>query len=378
MVAKTARVVRIVADDLTGALDAASPFAAADRSLPVLWRRERAAGLDGSLALDLESRDGPFDHARRDILPGVFAGASVAFAKVDSLLRGEPAREIAACLDAGRFERALIAPAFPAQQRITRGGRQLWRTGPHQRWRTVARDLAAEMRALGHHVELAASAEVVRGNGVFLCDAASDENLEAIVAAGSRLAPPILWAGTAGLAHALAGPATTPAAAPKPPALILVGSRHPVTTGQVEALTRHRDDAVVRLRSEAMIERDRALDHLARHLGAGGTIALVFDLPEGTAPEAAGAVISACFEAMVGRLSPRSLVVTGGATLVRLMRAIGADALLVRGELLPGVPCSRIRGGPWDGTTVVSKSGAFGRADILVYLADLCEAAGHD
>jgi len=365
------RSVRIVADDLTGALDASSPFAAAGRPLPVFWRANAVARLDGDFALDLESRDRPLERTRHEVLADIFAGATVAFHKIDSLLRGDPARELAASLEAARFESALIAPAFPAQQRITRSGRQLWRSGPHEPWRTLERDLLAKLRALGHHARAAAAPEEVRGDGVFVCDAASDDDLAAVVAAGSRLAPPVLWAGTAGLAHALAGPPTRPVTPPKTPALIVVGSHHPVATGQVEMLARHRADAVVRLRSDARAERARALDEVAARLGAGASAALVFELPEGTAPDAAGGTISACFEVMVEQLAPRSLVVTGGATLIRLMRASGADALLVEGELLPGVPCSRIRGGAWDGITVVSKSGAFGRADILVYLAGL-------
>jgi uncharacterized protein YgbK (DUF1537 family) len=63
---------------------------------------------------------------------------------------------------------------------------------------------------------------------------------------------------------------------------------------------------------------------------------------------------------------PRSLVVTGGATLFRLVRALGADSLLVQGELMPGIAVSRLQDGRWPGATVISKSGAFGAPDLLV------------
>ena len=70
---------------------------------------------------------------------------------------------------------------------------------------------------------------------------------------------------------------------------------------------------------------------------------------------------------------PRSLVVTGGATLFRLVRALDADALLVTGELMPGIAVSRLEGGRWPGATVLSKSGAFGAPDLLVRWWDLVQ-----
>ena len=63
---------------------------------------------------------------------------------------------------------------------------------------------------------------------------------------------------------------------------------------------------------------------------------------------------------------PGSLVVSGGATLFRLARALGAASLSVTGELMPGVARSRLEGGPWPGATVISKSGGFGTPDLLV------------
>jgi len=47
-------VLRIVADDLTGALDTAAPFAAAGGPLPVRWN---PAAQGGSYALDTETRE---------------------------------------------------------------------------------------------------------------------------------------------------------------------------------------------------------------------------------------------------------------------------------------------------------------------------------
>ena len=45
--------------------------------------------------------------------------------------------------------------------------------------------------------------------------------------------------------------------------------------------------------------------------------------------------------------------------------AVGARALRLLGRLEPGIPKSVIEGGNWSGVEVVSKSGAFGAADVL-------------
>jgi uncharacterized protein YgbK (DUF1537 family) len=62
---------------------------------------------------------------------------------------------------------------------------------------------------------------------------------------------------------------------------------------------------------------------------------------------------------------PATLVAAGGETLRAICGIVGANRLDVRGEFAPGVPVSRIAGGNWDGTDVVSKSGALGAPGLL-------------
>ena len=146
-------IVRIIADDLTGALDAAAPFVATTGPLPVFWEMPSHRPL-GSFALDSETRDA--DPSLPRWIDG-FSGADLAFKKIDSLLRGRTVEEIAACLESGLFESALIAPAFPSQQRITRGGRQYWRAGAGDAWQPVDCDLMAALRRCGLPVRHASS-----------------------------------------------------------------------------------------------------------------------------------------------------------------------------------------------------------------------------
>lgn len=353
---------RMVADDLTGALDAGAPFAEALGPLPIVWELHPAGG---SFVLDTESREQ--DTGLMQAALPVLAEAEIAYKKIDSLLRGRTVEEIGLCIRSDCFRTVVIAPAFPDQQRITRGGVQYWRKSPEEPWQAVPVDLRESVAAL----RVVSAAERLQGAGVFLCDAESQAELDAIAAAGRRLPGPLLWIGTAGLARALAG---LPTARPSPrlerPLLIVVGSHHPVSLAQVDALQKQQPGRVARIELGQASDPSSAVDKLRAALDDEGVAALVIALPDGTGPAIAGPVFDRIFQAMARDLPrPRTLVVTGGATLMRLAQVLGVHALEVRGELMPGIAASRMEGGRWPGATVVSKSGAFGGPDLLVRLA---------
>jgi D-threonate/D-erythronate kinase len=369
--------VRIVADDLTGALDSAAPLSRCVGPLPVFWGLSAVEADAGSFALDSDSRDAP--ESTSEWL-GALRGGDLAYKKIDSLLRGNTAREVAACLASGWFQSALIAPAFPAQQRITRGGCQFWRADPSGPWHAVACDLAAELRPRSIDLRLAAAASDVAGRGFFLCDAESEDELRALVVAGERLAPPVLWCGSAGLARALAGaPARSALPRLEPPLLLVIGSHHPVTLAQVQALANHAPDLVVRVRHGREERLEAVIGAVATTLAGCGRAALVIEVPDGTGAAVAAPFFDRVLTAAVARLErPRSVVVTGGATLHRLVGVLGARALLVTGEPLPGIPRSLLQGGAWDGAVVISKSGAFGDRGLLIRLLESAKGGGHD
>ena len=140
--------VQLIADDLTGALDTAAQFVAVTGAIPVHWQGAPAAPAAGSIALDSGTREAAGDVARARVaalaasLP--IQGNAIAYAKLDSLLRGHAAAEITAWLAALVPAHCIIAPAFPFQGRVMRGGRQHVRAGDG--WQPVASDLRAELQ----------------------------------------------------------------------------------------------------------------------------------------------------------------------------------------------------------------------------------------
>jgi D-threonate/D-erythronate kinase len=346
---------RLIADDLTGTLDTAAGFTGLCGPIPVAWPEllPRMPPGDGAgcLALDTGTRELAADAAGRIVgaLAPRLAGADIAFKKVDSLLRGPWAAELAAVLETGAWARCVVAPAFPYQGRRTADGRQFVRRGDG--WDPVSADIAAALRAVGVPARRAAVADgPVPGVAVY--DAASDADLARVADLGR--AGPVLWCGSGGLAAALARDAGIPGDDRLAgPVLGLFGSDRPETAAQLAACGGHHHVL-------APDDPDPARA-LAARLARDGVALTSLALPAGTAREAAAARIAATFAGIVAALPrPGTLLVAGGETLKALCLALGVARLDVTGQISPGLPRSILRGGRWDGLPVISKSGAFG------------------
>lgn len=355
----------LIADDLTGALDTAAQFARAHRPIDVRWDVP-AVPVSGDLVLSTGSREADAATARAAVVARLSVmGEAIPdrpFIKLDSLLRGNPADEVLAAIDHLKPDATVIAPAFPGQGRVMRGGRQYVLHGDDET--LLATDLAAELRHRGQAVTLQLPGAPILP-GVSLYDAARDDDLAAIVESANLLTGRILWCGSAGLAKALAGtqPDSPPLSTLPRPILGLFGTDHPVTRTQVE-------NCAAYVLASAQV--DPGLAALVRSRLRTDGVALVRpDLPEGLPRDEAAAQIATLFDDLATRLDPpATLIVSGGETLQSLCRSLMADKLVVTGEILPGIPVSRIAGGRFDGVTVISKSGAFGAPDLFQRLLE--------
>ncbi|MGB3337077.1 MAG: four-carbon acid sugar kinase family protein [Devosia sp.] len=326
----------IVADDLTGALDASAPFAVRGISTVVALGRDHlgaalASGAD-VVGVSTDSREISPDAARQAVADCVALlppGLSI-FKKIDSRLKGN----ISAELDAIPFQRALAIPAIPAFGRWMRNGR-LDGFGV-----TQPIDIAAR---LGRHATSATIPDVDEQGDIDHALATTAHDL----AVGAR-----------GLAEALAArlaPIARPAAIPpiSAPIFCVIGSTDPITTRQVE-----------RLRAAIEVTYIAAPDGEApANLPSLGGITLLH------ATKGSGAdptvVAQRLGEAMV-RLRPpagATLVMSGGATAQVVLRALGIGIVELHGEALPGLPIARA-----GGFTIITKSGGFGEPDALLRL----------
>lgn len=351
----------LIADDLTGALDTAAQFAA-DGPVPVFWDRLPPQNLPERIAIDSGTRERGVDAARskvRSLAASLPRAEALCFAKLDSLLRGHAAAEIAAWFEAIAPVRVIVAPAFPFQGRITRGGVQYARNDGQ--WTAVACDLVADLTAEGLPPRLCRPGDSVPP-GLSVWDAETDADLARIAAAGRAAPGPVLWCGSSGLAGALAGAPPAPAGFAPPdlprPVLGLFGTRHPVTIAQLAASA----TPLLALADGG----PSATARVAEALAADGVGFAYLSLPQGLGADVAARRIAAELGALANRVAPpATLIVAGGETLRGLCESLAAERLDVGGQIAPGVPWSTMRGGRFDGVRVVSKSGAFGEALLL-------------
>ncbi|MFK8250121.1 four-carbon acid sugar kinase family protein [Ancylobacter terrae] len=355
---------RILADDLTGALDSAAAFATPERPLDICWRPQ--GPLPAAGAVDAATREGSAQAAaaRHRALAGWLAEGRPAFKKIDSLMRGHWAVEVAALAAACPDHRLIVAPAFPFQGRVTRDGCQ---------WH------ADSLEPLGPPIAQALAEAGLAPARISVGNAGTDADLDTVVARASRAdGRPVLWIGTGGLAAALAraGGFGEAHAGDKPtrtdppgPLLALIGSHHPVTFDQIARAETADPGCHLRLGHDGQAV-DAVRARLERRQAAIVTVDVTGDRAH------AAQVIAERFARLLENIPrPGCLFVAGGETLRDVAAATGAEGLAVTGALEPGLPRSRLRGGRFDGLPVISKSGAFGRPDLLVRLA---AAVRHD
>ena len=364
--------VRILADDLSGALDAAGPFASRDGAMCVYWDVGRAGTHAGDrIALDSASREVDIGDAIARTRAGTRAlwrgRHGLAFLKVDSVWRGSPAAAIATASAAGRFDRVVVAPAFPEQGRVTRDGGQWVVEGA--RLRCVVPDIAAELRRYG--LDAVTEASGSPATGAVVCDASSSDDLAAIVRRHWLTGVRTLWCGTRGLARALADhsagiASATDTAAHEPPALrgpvlVVVGTDHPVSVAQARVLERQPSIAC-----HTVAVGTRSAGATPSVVAAAPSVLLRFDIAANTLRDEARRMIAQALRDEVDHLPrPGTVVATGGETVRALSEALGATRLDVLAEYEPGIPIAIWRDGRWAGTPILSKSGGFGSQDLF-------------
>ena len=330
----------LIADDLTGACDAAVHFAR--RGYRTNVRLDSQSEEAGVLAISAESRHLGAAEVRQ-IMDGLarrlpVAQARILFKKIDSTLRGNVGAEIAAALTAFGCGAAVITPAFPAMGRIVEGG--YLRVGAAE-----AIDLAAclGLEPCAHVQPSAVSAALEAGARFISVDAACDRDLDTIASAGLGSKRRILWAGSAGLASALARtlpwggpPGQRPAPRPASSVLFCLGTTHPVTVEQQRHL-------LALGRAEHVV-----LNLPVRQISVERVRELVGD--------AAGAATA--------------LVLSGGDTASLVCRALGVRRIELADEIVPGIPWGYLSGGAFDRWRVATKSGGFGAPHALIQVAD--------
>ncbi|MFN0041353.1 MAG: four-carbon acid sugar kinase family protein [Burkholderiales bacterium] len=372
--------VLIVADDLTGAMDSAGPFAQRGCEtwvipqvrdhLPEMAREAQV------VSLNTESRHLPAAQAASRVAQCVSdyatQGFDILFKKIDSTLRGNVVAETHAAMQAAVRPIALVAPAFPAQGRTVREGR-VYVNGVVLADTEFARDAlsppptAALTEVFRSQVGVAArhwTPGTRLGAGLWIADADQNADLDVMIAATRDELSQVMLVGSAGLGQALAASIETHACASRAAAVdgcivLVIGSRAAASRAQVASLLSESGTIIVKAVNGRVGEWP--------DLKNAPQIAVVVEPDpqhgEGDPAQVARDLAQAALT-LVRRPATRALVATGGDTAMALLQASGCPAVQLLGELMPGIPCAQvfIEGRPirW-----VSKAGGFGGADAL-------------
>jgi uncharacterized protein YgbK (DUF1537 family) len=383
------RRVLIVADDLTGAMDSAGPFA--DLGVET-WVVAAPMQCDATtiararvVSVNTDSRHLPAVHAAtrvREIVRRLGPKAfDVVVKKIDSTLRGNVVAETLALLETSGRRGAVIAPAFPAQGRTVKGGVVHVNGVPLAETAFASDALSppplaplqqvfAEVRP-GLEVAIAGAADDFSSQSdicIWIADGATDADLAATVNAVQGRLGELLLAGSAGitkpLARACFGTAVPQAVPEKLTGTIVfaVGSRAVQSAEQVESLMLEPGTRILRAPNGRLSQKEfpaaRNVVLKATADDAGG---------EGDAQQVAADMARNAID-VARRTQAQALVATGGDTAIAILTVTGNPALQVLGDLMPGIPYARIR---VDGTLLwlVTKAGGFGGRDTFRQIA---------
>jgi uncharacterized protein YgbK (DUF1537 family) len=266
----------------------------------------------------------------------------VIFKKIDSLLRGNPGREILSARDAFGCDVAVITPAYPEMGRAVRDGHL--HVDRDAAWRPI--EVAALLRGQGleecAHCQPEGIATALSGGARYISiDATSDADLELLVREALRSGRRVLWAGSGGLASALAKTLFSEETRDvkrmpqELPIIFCVGSDHPVTVAQLKVLREQRGEHMILRISWAESAPERLKSSLCGMAGKAG-----------------------------------ALLLSGGDSASVVCRALEVAQIELQGEVVTGVPWGTLKGGLLDGMIAATKSGAFGHEDTLVQVAD--------
>jgi uncharacterized protein YgbK (DUF1537 family) len=390
----------IIADDLTGSLDTGLQFCKKGLTTFVHLNLARPWPEAQALVLNTDSRNLPPRSAyRRTYKTCRRLKAKALYKKIDSTMRGNVGMEALAILDAQKIPKAIIVPTIPSQGRTVENGIlrvhgvPLLRTPYAQdfshplRTSRIADLLRRETEEPVDHLALrevrkdpAYLAEKIERSParLLVADAVLPSDLKSIASAWELLSGRALACGSVGLADEMGSPIKVERKMKsrifRGPLLIISASRNPRTAEQIEGVRKHLplpllEPNLIRLTNpqaagtEIRTITTTLLEFLSK--GPGAILTTTFQKhlvgKERAIPEALGKVTAR----LLHQKHLRGLVLTGGDLAMGVCRHLSASALRIEEEVLPGIPCSTLNGGPFQGLRLVTKAGGFGEKDAL-------------
>lgn len=400
----------IIADDLTGAADTGVKFAACGPVRLINSSFERPGGHSDlrsepeaiNLAVATETRNLPAakvpEALDRALALSGGQPPDLVYKKIDSCLRGHIGLELRHLLDHWPYQAALVAPAYPIFGRVTKEGLHYINGKPVSETelakdpiRPVRDSNLAKIIAEGHdlpvyHLDLnliRQGPEALlwsiddlsrKGPALFAADAETDADLNIVAEAGLQTKNRLILAGSAGLAEALAGRmcaglGQVAKIKRRPgPVIFFGGSASETLRKQLLHMAEHCGAAILTL-DPARIMAGAEPDDPPGPGGDGRTLVVNLPRPEESPGYASLELIKAFGRqaaAIIKKLKPGTVFLSGGDTAREVLEALNIDRLWVEAEIKPGV----VLLGEGE-MAVVTKSGTFGDISLLKEVREL-------
>jgi len=425
----------LIADDLTGGADAGAQFA--KRGLITLLISLKGDGkIDFSeyihldvLVVNTDSR-GLRPNTAFSLISSLLTDYQkelfpIIYKKIDSTLRGNIGYEIDAILGETNGSLCFMAPSYPEQNRTLVGGMLIVEEKP-----LVLTEFARNTGSLiqeshiykilqtqthnniglidliyvgstSDGLQKAVQKEQRQGNKIIIFDAVSRQDLRNIADVGFSKERKPLFVGSAGLAEEVAkklnpsGSRAFQTIKPFKHILIVGGSASSITHQQLRQVEK-RNVPSFQLIESLIVGDDRKGQEEKNELSkkVGNALSQEFTILKTPSDMLHGkdsadfsihyritrALASVALLALeISGIDPHdlALILTGGETAQNVINSLKVEGLEIEGELLEGIAKGHLVGGKWDGLTVVTKAGAFGRETALRKIVEILETGSH-
>jgi uncharacterized protein YgbK (DUF1537 family) len=427
-------VIYIIADDLTGATDTGVQFSkqgynthvviVSESEPPALTESFQRNGDIDVLVLDTETREVDPKTARdriKSILQEItLHDSDIVYKKVDSTLRGNVGAELDECLNVLKKDICLFTPSFPQNKRITVEGYLIVHDQPLGLSEYYAgnldpgeasyipsllqqdTNLPIERIDLKHVIQGKDAilgqihALTQQGNKILVVDAMNTHQLRELLHSSFELNESVLYAGSAGLANALADmysgkySRTRTSVPTQQSTLIVSGSMRSIARRQIEYLKIQVNPYDMPLDVELLVGNKEAylqqlLSSVMQTIQGGQHHLVIYPDPLYSETSMTEKILSRyelnfrelglAIRNFLGELvmrildktSTRNLILTGGDTAIGVCEKLGIHQLTIVEELLPGIPLSVGHNTHGD-VNIVTKAGGFGEEDALYVL----------
>lgn len=392
----------IIADDLTGAMDSSGYFASQGFTANVVIAADFCSPVD-VLAINTDSRVDDIDTAGKKVRRAIRTLAGrIIYKKIDSTLRGNIGAELEAAMAGLACEKAIVAPAFPSLGRTTIDG-VLQVDGTRVDQTQFAGDPVSPVKE--SHIPTLLEQSTRRSIGclsleaisagpellhrkisempqeIIVCDVTTQSHLTHIAQAAALAGDRWLLCGSGGLARemliflgkAAKGKKEKSVSLLSGPALMVIGTRNQVAVNQLLKLRDELDLPILKVEpikpdNVSSIWVQQIVGEASRLLHRNRLLVLSAASSDyvPTIKQLLPTIMAEMVAGILDKQEVAGLFLSGGDIALSVCRRLSTRAILIHGEIEPGIPAGELVGGRGQGIRVITKAGGFGTETVLI------------